>query len=167
MSLHHRMTFQSILKTHVYGEIYEHIHTNARQTGSTSRVTLIQQRIHVWNNTHVNIPTPVFHVGLFVEERGFSKIFEHGPIKYDRYRSVSDDIDSILVPLPPIHQSIRHLEDFEATLPTTYVLGVRDCRHHTLDLLQYVYPCSVGDHNGTESHARLPNINLDQEKSSG
>lgn len=156
------MTFQSIVKTHVYGEIYAHIHTNARQTGTTSRVTLIQQRIHVWNNTR----TPVFHVGLLVEERGFSKIFEHGPIKYDRYRPVEDD--SILVPLPPIHQSIRHLEDFEATLPKTYVLGVRDCRHHTLDLLQYVYPVSEQlCHNGTESHARLPNINLDQEKSSG
>jgi len=117
----------SMLNTHLYGKIYAHISKAASRTGTTSRVMLIQQRIQ---------PTPVYHVGLLVEERGYSKIFEHGPVQYDRFR----DVDGIIVPLPPIRQSIREIEDFESTLPTEYLLGIRDCRHHVLDLLHYIYP---------------------------
>lgn len=116
-----------MLNTHLYGKIYTHISDAATTTGTTSRVTLIQQRIE---------RTPVYHVGLVVEERGYSKIFEHGPVQYDRFR----DLDGILVPLPSIKHTIREIEDFESTLPREYILGIRDCRHHVLDLLRYVYP---------------------------
>lgn len=115
----------NILNTKLYGGIYEVVRTS-RSTGTTSRVTLLQQRIN---------STPLFHVGLYVEERGFSKIFEHGPIQYDRFR----EVDGISVPLPHVKHSIRQLEEFEASLPKEYLIGVRDCRHHVLDLLTFLY----------------------------
>jgi hypothetical protein len=117
--------YLNILNTKLYGGIYEVVRTS-RPTGNTSRVTLLQQRIN---------STPLYHVGLYVEERGFSKIFEHGPIQYDRFR----DLDGIIVPLPHVQHTIRQLEDFEHTLPKEYIVGVRDCRHHVLDLLTFLY----------------------------
>lgn len=117
----------SMLSSHLYGKIYAHINTTARSTGTTSKVALIQQRIN---------RTPLYHVGLYVEERGFAKIFEHGPVHYDRFR----EVDGVIVPLPHIKHSIRALEEFEATLPTEYIPGIRDCRHHVLDILQFIYP---------------------------
>src|SRR6056300_1761607 len=71
--------YLNILNTKLYGGIYEVVRTS-RPTGNTSRVTLLQQRIN---------STPLYHVGLYVEERGFSKIFEHGPIQYDRFRDLT------------------------------------------------------------------------------
>lgn len=119
---------KEFLQTHVYGDIYHKIN-RATCTGYISKVTLLQQRIP---------GTPLYHVGLAVEERGFSKIFEHGPIRYDPYRPFEDDGINVL--LPPIKHTIRALEEFESTLPTQYVLGLRDCRHHVLDFLEYMYP---------------------------
>jgi len=38
-----------------------------------------------------------------------------------------------------VHNTIENIAEFEARLPTKYIIGIRDCRHHVLDLLHYLY----------------------------
>lgn len=118
------------LKNALYGKVYQRVGT-ARQTGNVSRVVLIQQRIAV-----MRFEPPLYHVGLVVMERDDSYIFEHGPVKYDPYREWSE---SIAIPLPSVHQTIRDIQHYESTLPEKYIVGIRDCRHHVIDLLDFLY----------------------------
>jgi hypothetical protein len=76
-------------------------------------------------------------VGLLGCDDTHRRIFEHGPVKYDVHRSMCDK--TLLIELPYVHNSIEDIVAFESMLPTTYLLGYRDCRHHVLDLLEYLY----------------------------
>jgi hypothetical protein len=116
--------------------MYKHILTKiraARPTGTTSRVELLGQRICLGP-----VCPRVYHVGIRVHERDVHRIFEHGPIAYDPTREI-DPATNIIIPLPSVERSIEDIMSFESTLPSTYLVGIRDCRHHVLDLLDYLY----------------------------
>lgn len=118
----------------MYAKIVRKLH-NVKSTGTSTHVQLIRQRVCLGR-----VCPPIYHVGLLVDSGTGRHIFEHGPIAYDQRR----DIDfSLVVPLPTVWNSIGDILDFEDTLPKHYIVGVRDCRHHVLDLLDYLY----GDEN--------------------
>jgi hypothetical protein len=127
----------------------------ARSTGDVTSLMLLRQRVCVSNG--VCVPG-IHHVGLLAVSEYETRIFEHGPVRsctvdtnptaatlYDAGASLYDAGASLYdagayVPLPSVHNSIADIAAFERTLPRHYVLGVRDCRHHALDLLTYLYP---------------------------
>lgn len=83
-------------------------------------------------------PPLIYHVAIHAQEDIKHKIFEHGPVEYDRFRGF--DGDTFVVDLPSVHNSLDDISAFELTLADAYIVGVRDCRHHVLDLLDYLYP---------------------------
>lgn len=105
----------------------------ARQTGSMTRVTLLQQPVCVARVC----PPMVYHVGLIGITGDDRRLFEHGPVKYDASRTMCDR--TLLIPLPSVWNTLDDISDFEASLSTQYIPGIRDCRHHVLDLLDYLY----------------------------
>lgn len=118
----------------MYSKVLQRVQA-ARPTGTTTRVTLVQQRVCIAKVC----PPMIYHVGLLAEatDEDAKRLFEHGPITYDPFRSLAED--TITVPLPPVKESIHDILAFEQTLSKTYVVGIRDCRHHVLDLLEYLY----------------------------
>ena len=120
------------LNSALYGKVYRKVGSISKPTGNVSRVLLIQQRIDV-----LRMPAPLYHVGLVVAQKDEHYIFEHGPIRYDPRREWEG---SLVIPLPGVHNTIRDIQEFEHTLPDKYIVGLRDCRHHVLDLLEYLYP---------------------------
>ena len=86
-------------------------------------------------------PPGAYHVGLLARSaRGDTRVLEHGPVKYDAARFETHIIDpTIFVPLPSVRNTLDEIVEFEASLPTKYIIGIRDCRHHVLDLLNYLY----------------------------
>jgi hypothetical protein len=120
------------LSNALYGKVYKKIGCIPKATGNVSKVALIQQRIDV-----MNIQPPLFHVGLVIIEKETWYISEHGPIRYDPYRSFKHN--SVTIELPSVHNTIADVQEFELLLPTKYIMGIRDCRHHVLDVLDYLY----------------------------
>jgi hypothetical protein len=106
---------------------------SARQTGSTTKITLLQQPVCVARVC----PPMVYHVGLIGITGDDRRIFEHGPIKYDQTRPMCDR--TLLIPLPSVRNTLDDISAFEAMLSPQYIVGIRDCRHHVLDLLDYLY----------------------------
>jgi len=106
----------------------------AKPTGTVTRVTLLQQPVCLARVC----PPMIYHVGILGFNGDERRIFEHGPVKYDMHRPMCDN--TVLIELPYVHNSLDDIAAFELTLPTTYVVGYRDCRHHVLDLLEYLYP---------------------------
>lgn len=78
------------------------------------------------------------HVAVLVHDGHRSRIFEHGirglRIPDCMYRKRSHD-ELVYVGETPM--TILDIESFERTLPDHYMLGVRDCRHHALDILGF------------------------------
>lgn len=107
----------------------------ARPTGKTTSLALIQQRVCVLPKV---CPPHIYHVGLVAESSGRKHIFEHGPIEYDPLRALEFE-DTVYVQLPSVINTIDDILTFELTLPTKYIIGMRDCRHHVIDLLDYLY----------------------------
>ena len=121
----------------LYSKVLDKIKT-AQTTGTTTRITLIQQRICLAKVARVEVcPPRLYHVGLLAEDNEMRRIFEHGPVKYDHARDVFED--DIIIPLPSVIQTVQDIEAFEKSLPSKYVIGIRDCRHHVLDLLHFLY----------------------------
>jgi hypothetical protein len=107
----------------------------ARQTGATTHMTLLQQPVCL-----VRVcPPMIYHVGLIgvSSTDGERRIFEHGPVKYDLSREMCDK--TLMIPLPSVKNTLDEIAAFESLLPDQYLVGIRDCRHHVLDLLDYLY----------------------------
>ena len=136
----------SSLKGPLYSKIYRKVR-EARPTGTKTGVALFQQRVCV-----VVCPPGIYHVGLIVrDERGgvrHERILEHGPVVYDDATFSRRESASVFVPLPDVGDSIEDILEFERRLPKNYVIGVRDCRHHVLDLLEYLYGGNVDNGGG-------------------
>ena len=47
--------------------------------------------------------------------------------------------DQFSIALPNIDNSIQDVLELEESLPSLYLLGVRDCRHHVSDMLKLCY----------------------------
>ena len=123
----------SYLTGPLYSKVLKKIHT-ARSTGDVTSVALIQQRICL-----VKVcPPMMYHVGILAVSEGGQRIFEHGPVAFDSARDLVKE-NTIFIPLPSVANSLEDLEQFQATLPKKYVMGVRDCRHHVVDILDYLY----------------------------
>ena len=137
----------SYLTGALYARVLKAVET-ARQTGETTSVVLVQQKICVRpgrpGRGPVVCPPGMYHVGLLARsDQGATRtrVLEHGPVKYDASRFELDQITdpTIFVPLPSVHNTLDDIAAFEASLPTKYIIGIRDCRHHVLDLLNYLY----------------------------
>jgi hypothetical protein len=109
----------------------------ARPTGTATNVSLFQQRVCV---PVINVCAPrIYHVGLLAESESQKCIFEHGPVTYDISRTLLHKDDTIFIALPSVRHTLEELIEFEKTLPHKYVVGLRDCRHHVLDILDFLY----------------------------
>ena len=133
MSSHHFSSLSSPL----YANVMKRVEM-ARQTGTNTRVSLIQQRICF--PQRLNICPPLYHVGLMCVDvnSGYEQIFEHGPMEYDDSRDILES-NTVILPLPSIEYTLADIQNYEETLTKTYFLGIRDCRHHTEDLLVFMY----------------------------
>jgi hypothetical protein len=122
----------------VYAQVFQKVN-QAKETGITTKVSLLQQRICIQSH-HFHFCPPLYHVGLVCHDttKDMYRIFEHGPIEYDRSRHYKTK-DTIITPLPSVELSIEEIHAFEEELPQEYRLGHRDCRHHVIDLLSYIY----------------------------
>ena len=108
----------------------------ATTTGTTTHLTLIQQRVCV-GPAKIVCPPLMYHVGIVARSGETRRLFEHGPIAYDPDRPFGDE--TIIIPMPSVRNSIEEIEVFEKTLQSSYILGWYDCRHRVLDLLTYLY----------------------------
>ena len=122
----------------------------ARSTGDVTSLMLLRQRVCV---SHGVCVPGIHHVGLLAVSENETRVFEHGPVRsFTNPTAASTLYDAPLydaplyVPLPSVYNSLADIAAFERTLPRHYVLGVRDCRHHALDLLTYLYPDPDNEH---------------------
>lgn len=122
-----------LLSGPLYSTVYEKVRL-ARSTGDATKLALIQQRVCMPTTT---VCSPIYHVGLLGESGNRRRIFEHGPVKYNPLREINGD--TIIIDLPAVKQTLDELEAIERTLPSIYFVGIRDCRHHVLDLLAIIY----------------------------
>lgn len=118
----------------LYSRVFRKV-SLAKPTGTRTHLKLLQQRICIAGGV---CPPLLYHVALHGESDDAYRIFEHGPVRYDPYRTY-DEFDTLVLDLPPVRNSLEDISAFEATLPSGYLIGVRDCRHHVLDLLDYLY----------------------------
>ena len=113
---------------------------SARATGSATSLVLVQQKVCVPVTARMCASFPgVYHIAVLAEcaESGATVLLEHGPAVYDPRRELEPG--TVRIALPGVRDTLEELLAFEATLPTRYLPGVRDCRHHVLDILAHVY----------------------------
>ena len=65
-------------------------------------------------------------------------VSEHSPETIDLFTPAWKDEFSIQLPNIPFE--LQEIVEFEDTLPSNYVFGMRDCRHHVSDVLRFCYP---------------------------
>lgn len=95
---------------------------------------------------HHNRTEPRFERGS--EKKRFEKgslwaqvyVSEHNP-SWSKYTSSwkPNWKDEISIQLPNIPMDMETIIDHEQSLPNMYILGVRDCRHHVSDMLNFCY----------------------------
>lgn len=73
-------------------------------------------------------------------------ISEHNP-SWVKYTSTwkPNWKDEISIQLPNIPMDMETIIEHEESLPSMYVLGVRDCRHHVSDMLNFCYQDVLND----------------------
>lgn len=127
----------------VYGNVISRARraTAAPHRGDT-RITLLRSRLP---------GLPIYHVALLAEkaetaetaEKAEIHVMEHGPVRLrnnvESSISLLPDYERVLE-LPSVPFEIHELQALEAVLPKIYLLGVRDCRHHVIDILDALYP---------------------------
>jgi hypothetical protein len=126
----------------LYGDVIRHAdraHSLARPTASPStNLYLVQQQLVV-----IDRKLPIYHIALLGEDTvtGARRVFEHGPIRTaaDSNKDAQTIQNAIVSPLPAVEYTIDDIAEFEKTLPTQYIIGRRDCRHHVRDLLTWCY----------------------------
>lgn len=132
----------------LYGDVIRRVdsaHRLARPTTAPStHLYLVQQQLVV-----IDRKLPIYHVALLGEDAvtGSRRVFEHGPLRVvdsnkdaclrDQRRCTIED--AIVSPLPAVEYTIDEIAEYEKTLPTQYIIGRRDCRHHVRDLLTWCY----------------------------
>lgn len=94
-----------------------------------TKITLLRSRVHP------GVPG-VYHVALLAER---SVVLEHGPVRTPANVNEYDRV----IQLPNVDLTLEQLLAYENSLPKKYTLGFRDCRHHVMDLLDYLYSDSV------------------------
>lgn len=71
-------------------------------------------------------------------------VSEHAPfwstIIEERQEGLFDWEEEISIQLPNIPYGMTEIMTYDSNLPQTYLLGVRDCRHHVRDMLTFCYP---------------------------
>jgi len=95
------------------------------------RVYVIRKPFRVPRTHHV----AVLVVDLHGAQR--HRLFEHSSgIAIPRYL-YKTEADLIVEDLGDTAMTIEAIEAYEKTLPKHYLLGVRDCRHHASDILEF------------------------------
>lgn len=114
----------------MYGQVI--IHAKRAQCvphrGDT-HLTLFRSKLHPG--------VKVYHVGLLAENEGNVIVLEHGPI--NARLPAAQPLERVMQ-LPGVELSLQELLDYQDTLPKHYLIGVRDCRHHVIDVLNFCYP---------------------------
>lgn len=107
---------------------YQSLH----QRGQTS-VYVVQQRIY--------LPS-LWHYAVLVDapegNRRDTHICDHGPIRGNRINKIFEG-EFVLHKMPCTSKSVDEIREFSGSLPNDYWLLFRDCRHHTVDVLDYIY----------------------------
>lgn len=100
--------------------------------GQTS-VYVVQQRIY--------LPC-LWHYAVLVDapngNRRDTHICDHGPVRGNRINKIFEG-EFILHKMPATPKSVDDIRSFSGSLPADYWLLLRDCRHHTVDVLDYIY----------------------------
>ena len=100
-----------------------------------------QTKVYLVKHTIGNLP--IYHYCVLfdkpVETRRQIHLCDFGPTRGMQISHVFEN-NIELTKMPSISLSIEDIKEFEKTLPQNYILLYRDCRHHTLDILNYCYP---------------------------
>lgn len=120
--------------------LYKHLDAIRKlpPTGTTTQLVFVRQRLVLPVTKHV---LPLHHVALIAEDGTRRHILEHGPYRAQGNQSTDDlpALGVLYMPLPSVDLTLEEILAYEDTLPRTYIVGVRDCRHHVRDLLKFVY----------------------------
>lgn len=117
---------------------YKEVHSRAvqvikvNQSKGNTRVRLVYRNIGYFED--------VYHVYLEFSECNSNNfcttyISEHKPF-WDNQQSINQEE---IIQMPNISLEIQDILKLESELPSMYVLGIRDCRHHVVDMLQLCY----------------------------
>jgi hypothetical protein len=101
---------------------------NRPHSGRT-RVYYIRQKLIVPS------PVPVYHVALLSARDDIVRAHQ----LCSKLIVPESDGDMHIVALPMVSDTPDDIMAYEATLPNAYMLGIRDCRHHAMDVLNYLY----------------------------
>ena len=114
----------------IYGPIERRLECikNRPDSGRT-RVYFIRQRLIVPS------PVPLYHVALLSARDDIVRAHQ----LCSKVITPRSDGRMHILALPMVSDTPDDIVAYESTLPNAYMLGIRDCRHHALDVLDYLY----------------------------
>jgi hypothetical protein len=117
---------------HIYGPLERRLRNiESRPHSGRTRVYYIRQNLIV----PFSIYRPLYHVALLSIRDDIARSHH---LRSKLYMPRTDG-NIHIVALPMVSDTPDDIAAYEATLPNTYILGIRDCRHHALDVLNYLY----------------------------
>ena len=132
----------------VYDELNRVIDTQSSM-GHT-RVRFVSRRLRNRNKTkrHFNHVFLEFQRGIPSKRNNTSTVrvyvSEHAPfwstVMEERQNSLFDWEQEVSIQLPNIPYGMTEIITYDKSLPDFYWVGVRDCRHHAVDMLRFCYP---------------------------
>lgn len=84
----------------------------------------------------------LYHVGLLAEldsQQPSIAVLEHGPHSLHGAPDYEETEWDRVLQLPGVALTPDELLRYQNQLPKWYLLGVRDCRHHIVDILRFAY----------------------------
>lgn len=113
----------------IYKDLKRIIRDN--ESNGDTKVRFVSKGLRFRNDTQFR------HVSLEfanTEDSYVSEIYSNINVNPDDWR------DEFAIALPNIDLSIHDIVEAEESLPSMYLLGVHDCRHHVSDMLKLCYP---------------------------
>ena len=116
-----------------YRFLYKHLQRIIREEASvgSTKVRFVSKGLRCRNDTQLR------HVSLeFSDSKDthVSEIYSNVAINPNDWK------DEFTISLPNIDIPVYEIQDAEESLPTMYILGMHDCRHHVSDMLKLCYP---------------------------
>jgi hypothetical protein len=102
--------------------------------GARTRVYVVQQPI-------LRVPGLWHYAVLADAPRGTRRrthVADHGPVRGNLANDIWEN-EFVLHKMPPTSKTVDEIADFSDALPSAYWLFLRDCRHHTSDVLDFIY----------------------------
>lgn len=100
--------------------------------GARTRVYVVQQRIF----------PGLWHYAVLADAprgtRRQTHVADHGPVRGNLVNDIWEG-EVVLHKMPSTSRTVDEIADFSDALPSAYWLFLRDCRHHTADVLDFIY----------------------------